>query len=168
MKKLVFSLFTILIVTAINAQQADELFFELSQNENAKTETIDSETMDLLKMKLDEESDEDNIEAQFFRKVNNIQAVLASDCKADYTASIEKKLTETEEGNGFTTLVKISDEGDNVYIIKKDTANEDGTRDLYIFVIDDEETIGIRITGHMSDEDFDEILKDKKLIDSLY
>lgn len=163
MKKCILSLVLILVVgqTAF-AQDLDKLITQLSQIENVEYQVISREMLDMQLQAAKDADASGELAAQlpsFLQKIDSIVVVAAEEATAETKKIFEDEFVNFKDGNGYETLLNVSDEEDKVLIISRKV---NGKIDLFIFAISDEEVALVKMSGNFEMSDITDIIEQQK------
>jgi hypothetical protein len=85
------------------------------------------------------------------KKLTSVEVLATGNITPESMAKFAKKFANFKDGNGFETLIKVKDGGDNVTVFAE--RKGDIIKSLTIFVIDEEDIVVVRIKGKIKDAD---------------
>lgn len=144
------------------AQDPDSLMIDLAKNEGAMRQIID-QTM--LKSSLDKAATQDPSEGpvskkkSFLQKIDSMEVITLEDQPSEVSDTLLNSLDQLKDNNGFTTLIKVRDSGDNVQIIAK--KDGESISNVYIFVVDESDIVAVKMNGILTQSDLEDIIKEQ-------
>lgn len=95
----------------------------------------------------------------FMQKIDSIQVVTLEDDDSGIRDEFLKDLNSFKDDDVYSTLIKVSDAEDNVRIIAK--KDGDIVSDVYIFVLDEEDIVLVKMSGKLEQSDLEDIVKEQ-------
>jgi len=155
MKKIILSLILISgISLSICAQDLNKVMADLTKVKNAVHQVVDQET---LKKSTGDHKDK---MPSFMDKVTKVEVIALENGDIDIKDNLIKELSGVKNGNGYETLLRLKDEGDNVFIISH-KENESFSH-VYIVAIDDEDIAFVKLSGDLNADDMMKIVEEQK------
>lgn len=166
MKKFISCILLIFATSQIaSAQDLSNWVSGLSMIENAEYQLVDRP---MLEASLAAAKTADSTEMAssqvppFMEKLESIDIINLSPCSSEVKELFLKDLDNIQDGNGYETLIKVTDESDKVRIIAKKDATV--ISQIFVFAIDTEnqEIVIIRMNGKMDESDIADIIKQQQ------
>lgn len=163
MKK--FIVFFILILTGSHiatAQDLDGLMKEVAKNEKAQRQVVDKAMLGTSMAQaqdLDPTGELKSKMPSFMQKIDSIQVVTLEEDAPDIRNMVLDNLNSFKDDDIYSTLVRVKDGEDNVRIIAK--RNGETVSDVYIFVVDEEDIVLVKMSGRLEQSDLEDIVKEQ-------
>lgn len=141
--------------STLHAENIENIFSDIAKEKKAENVKVGGFLMSLAKMFADKEKDEEG--ARMLKCINSIQVI---DLKSDATKTSQymSRMNRLNDNEGFETLMRIKDKGDNMRIMLKRSG--DKIKGFYILNIDDSSISAIKILGNFTKKDIDQLMKD--------
>ena len=88
-----------------------------------------------------------------------MEVITLEDQPSEVSDILLNNLDQLKDNNGFTTLIKVRDSGDNVQIIAK--KDGESISNVYIFVVDESDIVAVKMNGILTQSDLEDIIKEQ-------
>lgn len=145
------------------AQDLNQLMRDMSKIEGAQHHIVDKEMLNA-SMKAAMEADSvkqlNSKVPGFVAKLDSIEIVAIEEYTPEIKDTFLKQINAFSDGNGYETLLSVTDEDDNVRII----SYKDGELILgvYVLVLDEEDAVIVKMSGNLSESDLIDIINEQK------
>lgn len=163
MKKFIVFFILILAGTHIaTAQELDGLMKEVAKNEKAQRQVVDKAMLGTSMAQAQAQDPTGNLKSKmpsFMQKIDSIQVVTLEEDAPDTRNMVLNTLNSFKDDDTYSTLVRVKDGEDNVRIIAK--RNGETVSDVYIFVMDEEDIVLVKMSGKLEQSDLEDIVKEQ-------
>jgi len=163
MKK--FIVFFILILAGSHiatAQELDRLMEEVAKNEKAQRQVVDKAMLGVSMAQAQAQDPTGELKSKmpsFMQKIDSIQVVTLEEDAPDTRNMVLDNLNSFKDDDIYSTLVRVKDGEDNVRIIAK--KNGETVSDVYIFVMDEDDIVLVKMSGRLEQSDLEDIVKEQ-------
>lgn len=157
MKKYVLLLPILLLLLTSCNKNVSTLFHELKQYPHTEYVSLSFPFINLIKLAV---SDKES--SQIIKKVKSIKVLNMEKCNEESKERFKKKTSALTQ-NGYETLLKVNDEGENVSVLSK--IQKEKIKEVLIIVTDENECSLIQIKANLQMEDINRLINNdmKKL-----
>lgn len=156
MKKLVLSLVLLVaVVFSVNANNPEDLIYQLSKESTATNVQIGGFLMNLAKPFLLKEAGEG---APIIKGVKSIHVMTvdvnpSGKSRQDYISLINNM----KDNDNYQTVIQVIDKGEHVRIMVK--TEKDKIKGIYVFTADDHEVTAIKLLGNVSQKELEKMME---------
>ncbi|GAB6121232.1 DUF4252 domain-containing protein [Dysgonomonas termitidis] len=163
MKKFIVFFILILAGTHIaTAQDLDRLMEEVAKNEKAQRQVVDKTMLGASMAQAQAQDPTGELKSKmpsFMQKIDSIQVVTLEEGAPDTRNTVLENLNSFKDDDIYSTLVRVKDGEDNVRIIAK--KNGEAVSDVYIFVVDEDDIVLVKMSGRLEQSDLEDIVKEQ-------
>lgn len=150
MKKYVLLLPILLLLLTSCNRNVSTLFHELKKYPHTEYVSLSFPFINLIKL-----AASDKESSQIIKKVKSIKVLNMEKCNEE-SKKIFRKKTNALTQNGYETLLKVNDEGENVSVLSK--IQKEKIKEILIIVTDENECSLIQIRANLQMEDINKLI----------
>ncbi|MBM6992143.1 MAG: DUF4252 domain-containing protein [Prevotella sp.] len=150
MKKLLFTLMLMLTCQLTFGQTAKSIFDDYKNEKHAQFVSVPRIMMSIAANKVG-----DNNMQAVMKEVKSVKVLTLDDCRKSTRKGFVKKITALS-GRGYEEFTRVKDNKDNVLVLAKQ--GDRYIEEIVVLVSDDNDCVGIYITGEINPEDIDAVV----------